>query len=88
MIKIKEPQNCGMLLLSQEGHFKKYCKKFKANQKEGKQPDNSTMAGVATENNNAKLLSVFMGNTISDSWILDSGLYIPYVCKQGLVQHL
>ena len=55
-----------------KGHFKKSCKKIKADQKEEKNPENTTTIGVATENN-VKLLSVSLGNEISDLWILDLG---------------
>ena len=48
------------------GHFKKYCKKFKADQKRGKELENSTMGGVAMKNN-VGLLSVSLGNKILDS---------------------
>jgi len=58
--------------LHKKGYFKKYCEKFKVDQKEGKQPNNTTIAGVETENNDAELLLVYIGNTISDSWILNS----------------
>jgi len=56
----------------EKGRFKKYCKKFEADQKEEKSPENTTMTRVATENN-TKLLSVSSCNKISDSWILDPG---------------
>jgi len=55
-----------------KGHIKKYCRKFKADQKEGKKSKNPSTAAVATENK-GELFSVSSGKPISDSWILNSG---------------
>ena len=53
-----------------KGHIKKNCQRFKADQKEGKKPENTSTAGVATENK-AELFSVSSSKPILDSWILD-----------------
>ena len=68
--KFRSCKNVDCYYCHKKGHFKKYCKKFKFDQKKGKNPESTTTAGVATENN-AKLLSVSSDNKISHSWILD-----------------
>jgi len=46
--------------------------KFKAEHKEGKNPENTITVGVDTKNN-VELLSLSLGNKNSDLWILNSG---------------
>jgi len=55
-----------------KGHIKKHCRKFKADQKEGKKCENPSTAALTTENK-GELFSVSSGKPISDLWILDSG---------------
>ena len=53
-----------------KGHIKKNCRKLKADQE--KKAENTSTAGVATENK-PELLLVSSGKLISDLWVLDSG---------------
>ena len=55
-----------------KGHYKRDCRKLKAEIKEGKKAETSSMANVVSENN-GELLSLASTSYVSDVWILDSG---------------
>ncbi|KAI9186661.1 hypothetical protein LWI28_019633 [Acer negundo] len=66
-----------------KGHYKRDCRKLKAEIKEGKKTEINSTANVVSEDN-GELLSVASTSYASDTWILDSGCYF-HVFKSGLV---